>query len=99
MSSNQDFHTVMKNTYFSPYEEEYDRQLLRLQDITSKSERISRLIAKQIATSQDLQRKFSDLSTLSSSDAFTKRLTIAQCVLLCKQIKNLTSKIKKAITI
>ena len=99
MSSNRNFNTLMENTYFSPYEEEYDRQILRLQDITSKSERISRLIAKQIAISQDLQQKFADLSTLSSSDAFTKRLTIAQCVLLCKQIKNLTSKIKKGITI
>ena len=89
----------MKNTYFSPYEEEYSRQLLRLQEVTLRSKRINKLIAKQLAMSQDLQHKFSDLSTSSNLDAFTRRLTIAQCVLLCKQIKNLTSKIKKEITI
>jgi len=99
MSSNRDFHNFMKNTYFSPYEEEYGRQLLRLQEVMSRGKRINKLIAKQIAISQDLQRKFSDLSASSNLDDFTRRLTIAQCVLLCKQIKNLTSKIKREITI
>ena len=99
MPSNRNFNTLMENTYFSPYEEEYNRQILRIQDITSKSERITRLIMKQMATSQELQQKFAHLPTLSSSDTFTKRLIIAQCVLLCKRIKNLNSKIKKAIAI
>jgi len=99
MSSNRDFHNFMKNTYLSPYEEEYSRQLLRLQEVMSKGERINKLIVKQIAMSQDLQCKFSHLSTSPNLNAFTRRLTIAQCVLLCKQIKNLTSKIKREITI
>jgi len=98
MPFNRGSHTLMKSTYLSPYEEEYNRQLFRLQKVMSRSKRISKLVARQVAMSQDLQGKFSNLSTSSGSDAFTKRLIMAQCALLCKQIMNLTSKIKREVT-